>query len=106
MTETKQEFKERIASVRIAGMPGGTRAGQARVDQINATEDGWDRDMPAYKRLRREGLQPRSIDGSRELEAKANDRLEVENGLLMSKPEIPARMREAREAVAQKDVNV
>jgi hypothetical protein len=32
-------------------------------------EQGWQRDMPAYARLRRDGIQPRSIDGSAELEA-------------------------------------
>lgn len=41
----------------------------------------WVRDMHAYKRLRDQGLQPKHIDGSAKLEARATDRLEVEMGL-------------------------
>lgn len=36
--------------------------------------------MPAYKRLRKDGTQPRSIDGCAELETRAEDRHEVEMG--------------------------
>jgi hypothetical protein len=43
-------------------------------------EKRWDKDMPAYKNLRKNGLQPRGIDGCAELEAKAVDRIEVEMG--------------------------
>lgn len=38
---------------------------------INAKEQRWTRDMDAYKRLRRDGLQPPQIDGSHHLEAAA-----------------------------------
>lgn len=44
---------------------------------------GWVRDMEAYKRLRDQGLQPKRIDGSARLEAKASDRFEVEMGHLV-----------------------
>ena len=57
-----------------------TRKGGADAAQINAREDRWQKDMPAYKELRRQGLQPRQIDGSAELTAKATDRLEIELG--------------------------
>jgi hypothetical protein len=33
------------------------------------TERRWDTDMPAYARLRNDGIQPRHIDGSAQLEA-------------------------------------
>ena len=44
------------------------------------TERRWDRDMPAYKRLRENGLQPRCIDGCGDLEAKADTTFEVAAG--------------------------
>lgn len=44
------------------------------------TESQWDKDMPAYKRLRQDGTQPRSIDGCAELETRASTRLEIEQG--------------------------
>ena len=47
----------------------------------DATESGWDRDMPAYKRLRREGHQPPSVDGCADLEARARSPFEIETGL-------------------------
>lgn len=45
---------------------------------VSMTESRWDKDMPAYKRLRQNGLQPRSIDGCAELETRATSKLEVE----------------------------
>jgi hypothetical protein len=57
------------------------------------TERRWEKDMPAYKRLRQNGLQPKGIDGSAQLETRANDRLEVEMGHLLNKGEL-ARARE------------
>jgi len=42
-------------------------------------ERRWEADMPAYARLRRDGLQPRGIDGSAELETNLNHgQLEVD----------------------------
>jgi hypothetical protein len=52
-----------------------------QVEQINKTERGWNVDMPAYKRLRREGLQPKKIDGAAEVEKKAEHKWQVETGL-------------------------
>lgn len=47
---------------------------------VDAVERQWGKDMPAYARIRKEGLQPKNIDGCAELEARAHDRLEVEMG--------------------------
>lgn len=47
-----------------------------------AMEGRWDKDMPAYKRLRRDGLQPPHIDGCAELEAKAETPTQVQTGLV------------------------
>lgn len=57
-----------------------TTRGQT-VQQTNKVERNWQKDMPAYKRLRREGLQPKRIDGSAEIEAKAKYKWQVETGL-------------------------
>ena len=52
------------------------------------------KDMDAYKRIRKQGLQPKTIDGCAELEAKANNRLEVEMGHLFSTKEDWAKAKE------------
>src|ERR1700722_17172411 len=43
-------------------------------------ESRWEKDMPAYQRLRANGIQPKSIDGCAKLESSANSQLEVEMG--------------------------
>jgi hypothetical protein len=73
-------FGCRIAGVSFAASSMPSRRGQAA--QINATERRWEKDMDAYKRLRRDGLQPAHIDGAREIEQKATDRSQVETGIL------------------------
>lgn len=50
----------------------------AKVAEINQRASNWDKDMPAYKRLRQQGLQPRSVDGSHRLEATAKTEAQVE----------------------------
>ena len=50
----------------------------AAVSQTEQTARAWDKDMPAYKRLRQEGLQPRKIDGSSVLEKHATERWQIE----------------------------
>lgn len=57
---------------------------KAGVGRIDATERQWDRDMPAYRRLRREGLQPKSIDGAARVEAQAETSAEVESGTVLT----------------------
>lgn len=61
--------------------------------------------MPAYKRLRKNGLQPKAIDGCAELESKATTQQEVEMGRIFSKEQMPSvmegieRAKEIREAL-------
>ena len=43
-----------------------------------ATDKQWDKDMPAYKRIRANGVQPKRIDDAAELESRANDQFEIE----------------------------
>jgi hypothetical protein len=62
------------------GMNTTTTRGQ-NVASINNTERNWQKDMPAYKRLRKEGLQPKRIDGAAEVEKKAETKFQVETGI-------------------------
>jgi hypothetical protein len=48
-----------------------------------AREKRWEKDMPAYKRMRQQGLQPKTIDGAAHIEAKAETRFEVESGQVL-----------------------
>ena len=73
-------FGCKIAGISIssAAMPGRKSASH----EINQTEKRWHKDMDAYKRLRQDGLQPRKIDGSANVEAKATEKYQVETGLV------------------------
>lgn len=44
----------------------------------------WDTDIEAYRRLRKNGVQPKGIDGSAEIERKAGTVHEVESGQVLS----------------------
>ena len=48
-----------------------------------AKDKQWDADMPAYRRLRHNGVQPPRIDDCAALEAHAEDQFEVEMGKLV-----------------------
>lgn len=58
----------KIQSITIAPSAMPTRNGGQTAVDTNARDARWARDMPAYKRLRRDGLQPPTIDGSARLE--------------------------------------
>jgi hypothetical protein len=53
----------------------------AGLHPISRKDRQWDKDMEAYARLRHDGVQPRQIDGSAELESKARDKVEIDYGL-------------------------
>lgn len=70
---------------RVAGIRMGTNSTTSRgakVAEIKQTERNWNKDMPAYKRLRANGLQPKKIDGAAEVEKKAQESWQVETGIL------------------------
>jgi len=73
-------FGCRVAGVRMGVNTTTTRG--TRVAEINTTERGWNKDMPAYKRLRKDGLQPKKIDGAAEVEKRAQEGWQVETGIL------------------------
>jgi hypothetical protein len=45
-------------------------------------ERQWDSDMDAYKRLKNDGVQPERIDGCAKIEARAEEKYQVEMGLV------------------------
>jgi hypothetical protein len=73
-------FGCRVAGVRM-GMNTTTTRG-AKVAEVNTTERNWNKDMPAYKRLRANGLQPKRIDGAANVEKRAQEGWQVETGIL------------------------
>lgn len=76
-------FKEKLKTVQFAG-------------KKNARTN-WDKDMSAYSRMRKEGLQPPQIDGCADLETKATTKFEVEVGRVLTKEQ----MAEARKNIDQ-----
>ena len=77
---TPTDFKEKIRSVGVM-----RRTDAARREPQLA------RDRDAYRRLRREGLQPRTITGSAELEATMDHRHEAEMGHAFPRRRFPDR---------------
>jgi len=78
-------FGCKIAHVSVPASVTPTRRDGARhAKWVNETENRWHKDMPAYKRLVQDGLQPPRIDGCAELEAKASTRAEIELGRVTS----------------------
>ena len=73
-------FGCKVAGVRIGTNSTTTRG--KRVAEINQTERNWNKDMPAYKRLRADGLQPKRNDGAAEVEKKAKGKWQVETGII------------------------
>lgn len=73
-------FGCKISGIQVSSAATPTR--RRENDAINRKERRWDRDMDAYKRLRQDGLQPPTIDGSAKLEAKAENSFQVESGHL------------------------
>ena len=73
-------FACKVSTVSVAPSATPTRQGGAEAANVNATEARWHKDMDAYKSMRDQGIQPRSIDGADELAARASDKFEVEAG--------------------------
>jgi hypothetical protein len=73
------DYKTHIRGISIGSFP----------TPVTEKERKWELDMPAYKRLRQNGLQPKKIDGSYVIERSAKDAREVELGRPLS-PETKA----------------
>jgi hypothetical protein len=60
-------YRDHVASIAISGM--GMPSRRPDIADIHRREKALEKDAPAYKRLRRDGLQPDHVDGSHALEA-------------------------------------
>ena len=74
-------FGCRIQSVSFAASAMPTRKVEAV--RAKATEKSWTKDHAAYRRLRKEGLQPKSSKGAAEIEIRASSKFEVESGRII-----------------------
>ena len=59
-----------------------------------AKERAKERDMAAYKRLRSEGIQPKSIDGAAKMEREASTSHEIKAGTLLQGPKSEKKRKE------------
>lgn len=74
-------YREHLLSISVA--PSAMPSRNPEAVRINAKEAAWQRDMPAYKVLREQGVQPKAIDGAADLAARAETKMEVESGHLL-----------------------
>lgn len=81
-------FGCKVSSVQVS--PAATPSRSPGAAAINRKESGWERDMPAYRRLRSQGYQPQGIDGCGDLESRAETREEIEMGHVFPKDRLPA----------------
>ena len=58
--------------------------GQVEPPSQTLIENQWERDLPAYARLRRQGYQPPRTQGCAELEARAHLPREIEKGRIIN----------------------
>lgn len=86
----RQDYRAQRVAIAAAAMPNKKSA----VVAIDAKDKQWDIDAPAYKRLRKQGYQPKDIEGSARLEAKAQTSKEIEMGRLLG-PKAKAKVKEA-----------
>lgn len=83
------------AGVQIA--PSALEGKGEQVRNSNATEARWQKDMPAYKRMRQKGMQPASVDGAAALEDRCTDQLDVDYHKLYSEGVTRDRVIEGKE---------
>lgn len=67
----------RLLSVSIAPAAMPTRR-DVRYSQTTELEKNWNNDIPAYRRLVKDGIQPAHVDGAADMEAKATSREQIE----------------------------
>src|SRR3954468_1382529 len=82
-------FRCRALSISVSPSSMPTRVG-AGLWAAKKEERHLDVDGEAYKRLRRDGFQPKSINGSAHLEANATTRFEIESGQVFKPGEVKA----------------
>lgn len=73
----------------------------AATEAANATEARWNKDMPAYYRMRKKGLQPSSVDGAAALEDKVGSQMDIAYHKLYEQGVTPERIVEGAEQVSE-----
>lgn len=90
-------FGCKIQTISIAASAMPTRSEAARVERETEIMH---RDVAAYRRLRKDGVQPKSVKGSAELETRAGSKWEIETGMnLGGNEKLGARFDQAQAAV-------
>ena len=87
-------FRIKLSSLQFQG------TGAADRRQTDASRD---KDMWAYKSLRRQGLQPKHVFGSAEIAAQASTTFELEHSVVMKpsiRKEMESRMAQAKETLS------
>lgn len=77
-TCTETCFGCKIQSISIAASAMPTRSEAASIEKNTAVMH---KDAAAYKRLRKDGVQPKSVKGAAELERRAGSKWEIETGM-------------------------
>jgi hypothetical protein len=62
---------------------------------------GREKDIAAYRRLRADGLQPKTTTGAAQLEARADSKWEVETGQMIGNASISRQLDEVQSAVSK-----
>lgn len=75
-------FGCRIAFITFGADAMPTRKGKAYCASIEAKDRLLHKDLDAYKRLRNDGMQPKKIDGAADVEKRADEKWQVETGIL------------------------
>ena len=90
-------FGCKVASVGFASSAMPTRSETARIEKQTAVMH---KDVEAYRRLRKNGLQPKSVKGAARLEARADSKWEVEtNTTLRGDTKLGKRLDEIQGAI-------
>lgn len=84
--EHDEPIKRIIYAAYIASAARPTSPGAIQAVQKNEYEKSLERDLPAYKRLRKQGFQPKSTVGAAEIEAGATTKFEVQSGKISKNP--------------------
>lgn len=79
--------------------------GNLKRSEASMREKQLAKDRDAYKRLRQDGLQPASLTGAAQAEARGVDRLEIEMGYFLKTPEERRRAQEGMEAAREWNEN-
>ena len=81
-------YREHLLSVSVSAAATPTR--NPEFAKSLESRKVFDEDAAAYRRLRKDGLQPERVDGCAALETKAESTVEIEHGRLMPKPLVRA----------------